>query len=206
MHDFRVVHGATELLLIRHAEAEHPQPATALEIKEIDLSLTAHGRAQAQRLAARIAVRRPHAIYASPLKRAMETAQPIADIVGVPIRDDRRLREVEIADVGPVSLQDLAEIALAHGGWSHIPGTESSTSIRTRMSEVVAEIVTAHAGERVAIVTHAGAINAYLSLLLNLEKDFFFPAGNTSITTVRARDARRLIVTVNDTAHLEGMR
>jgi hypothetical protein len=43
-------------------------------------------------------------------------------------------------------------------------------------------------------------------MLLDLQKDFFFPAGNTSITIVRARDSRRLIVTVNDTAHLEGMR
>lgn len=206
MHDFRVAQGATELLLIRHAEAEHPQPAAALEVKAVDMPLTEHGRLQAKRLANRIAVRKPHAIYASPLKRTMETAQPIADALDLQIRSDERLREVEIADVGPASLQDLAEIAIAHGGWSHLNGTESSTSIRTRMHEAVADIVAAHAGERVAIVSHAGAINAYLSMILELQKDFFFPAGNTSITVVRARDARRLIVTINDTAHLEGMR
>lgn len=211
MHEFRVTSGATELLLIRHAQAEHPQaeqpqPETPLEIKDIDLPLTERGREQAKRLAQRIAIRRPNAIYSSPLKRAVETAQPLARALNLSIQPDDRLREVEIADVGPVSLQDLAEIAIAHGGWSHLPGTESSSSIRARMQEVVDEIVKTHAGERVAIVSHAGAINAYLSMLLDLKKDFFFPAGNTSITVVRARDSRRLIVTVNDTAHLEGMR
>ncbi len=206
MHDFRVAHGATELFLIRHAEAEHPQPATALEVKDIDMALTDRGRIQAHRLAQRIATRKPNAVYSSPLKRTMETAQPIADAAGLTLLTDARLREIEISNVGPVSLQDLAEIAIAHGGWSHLPGTERSSSIRRRMSDAIADIVGAHPGERIAVVTHAGAINAYLSFILNLEKDFFFPAGNTSITVVRARDSRRLIVTVNDTAHLEGMR
>ena len=206
MHDFRVAHGATELLLIRHAEAEHPQPATVVEVKDVDMSLTERGRAQAHRLAERVAVRKPNAVYSSPLKRAMQTAAPIGDAAGLTVLADERLREVEIANVGPVSLQDLAEIAIAHGGWSHLPGTEPSASVRSRMSETLADIVRSHPGERVAVVSHAGTINAYLSAILNLDKDFFFPAGNTSITVVRARDSRRLIVTVNDTAHLEGMR
>ncbi len=206
MHDFRIATGATELLLVRHAEAVHPEPETALEIKEIDMPLTDRGHTQAKRVAARVAARKPHAVYSSPTKRTMQTAQAIAEALGLQIQSDERLREVEIADVGPVSLHDLAEIAIAHGGWSHIAGTEPSSSIRSRMRDAIQDIVVAHPGERVVVVTHAGTINAYLSTLLDLDKDFFFPAGNTSITVVRARDSRRLIVTVNDTAHLEGMR
>ena len=206
MHNFRTTSGATELLLIRHAEAVHPEPVTALEIKDIDMPLTERGRMQANRLASRITARKPTAIYSSPLKRTIQTAEPIAHALGLQIRSDDRLREVEIAEVGPVSLQDLAEIAIAHGGWSHIPGTEDSASIRDRMHDAIHDIVQAHPSERVVVVSHAGSINAYLASLLELDKDFFFPAGNTSITVVRARDDRRLIVTVNDTAHLEGMR
>ncbi|MBV8637350.1 MAG: histidine phosphatase family protein [Candidatus Eremiobacteraeota bacterium] len=206
MRDFRIAHGATELLLIRHAEAVHPQLEDMPEVTAIDTPLSDHGRAQAKRLANRIATRRPNAIYASPLKRTIETAQPIAEALELPIHPDERLREVEIAGVGAVSLHDLGEIAIAHGGWSHLAGTESSTSIRTRMKDAIADIVGAHPSERVVIVSHAGAINAYVSMLLDLHKDFFFPAGNTSITVVRIRDSRRLVVTVNDTAHLEGMR
>ena len=74
------------------------------------------------------------------------------------------------------------------------------------MYDAVNEIVSANAQRRVAVVSHAGAINAYVAMLLGLSGDFFFPAGNTSITVVRAREGRRLIVTVNDIAHLESMR
>lgn len=203
MHDFRVANGATEILLIRHADAQHPTTTAGVDIKEIDLPLSARGREQAQRLAERLSTRTIGAIYASPLKRAMETAAPLAEALGIGVLADERLREIEIAHVGPVSLNDLAEIAILHGGWSHLPGTESSAAIRERMQHAVDAIVQRHPGQRIAVVSHAGAINAYFAQLLALPKDFFFPAGNTSINTLRARNERRLVVTLNDTAHLE---
>jgi 2,3-bisphosphoglycerate-dependent phosphoglycerate mutase len=203
MRDFRVAHGATELFLIRHAEAEGMAPSEALEPKDIDLPLTPRGRAQAAALSARLKYRELAAIYASPLRRARETADALAETTGLAVSEDPRLREVEIAGVGPVAMHDLAEIAIANGGWSHLPGTESSHDVRSRMHEALNAIVLAHPGARVAVISHAGAINAYLASLLELRSDFFFPSGNTSISIVRARDDRRLLVTVNDIAHLE---
>ena len=203
MRDFHVKHGACELLLIRHAEAEHPEHGATLEPKDVDMPLSERGCTQARLLAERLTKRQMQALYASPLRRAYETAEAIAERTGLAIDADARLREVEIAGVGPVALHDLAEIAIARGGWSHLPGTESSEAIRTRMREAIDAIATRHAGARVALVSHAGAINAYVSMLLGLTGDFFFPAGNTSLTIVRARGDRRLLVTLNDTAHLE---
>jgi 2,3-bisphosphoglycerate-dependent phosphoglycerate mutase len=206
MHDFRIAHGATELLLIRHAEAEPLRPSDAFEPRDVDLPLAPRGRAQAASLATRLKDRKLAAIYASPLRRTRETADVLAEATGVAVVEDPRLREVEIAGVGPIALHDLAEIAIANGGWSHLPGTESSHDVRARMREAIDAIVAAHPGERVAIVSHAGAINAYVASLLGLTSDFFFPTGNTSISIVRARDGRRLLVTINDIAHLEPFR
>ena len=203
MRDFRVAHGATELLLVRHAEAEPMPPGETNEPKDVDMPLSARGRSQAAALASRLAKREIGAIYASNLRRARETAEAIAATTGAGLALDDRLREVEIAGVGPVAMHDLAEIAVAHGGWSHLAGTESSQAIRSRMREAIDAIVGAHPSARVAIVSHAGAINAYIAALLGLESNFFFPAGNTSISIVRARDTRRLLVTINDIAHLE---
>lgn len=203
MHDFRLAHGATELLLVRHADADHPNLVASGEVRDIDLPLSAHGLRQTERLTSRLRSRSVHAMYTSPLKRAYQTAEPLARATGVALQTDARLREVEIAGVGPVSLPDLAEIAITHGGWSHLPGTESSASIRARMCAATNDIIAAHPRERVVLVSHAGAINAYIASLLGLPSDFFFPAGNTSISIVRARDDRRLVVTLNDTAHLE---
>jgi len=206
MRDFRVAHGATELLLIRHAEAEGIAPSEALEPKDIDLPLTSRGHGQAAALASRLARREIAHIYTSPLQRARQTADAVAWACGLHVIEDARLREVEIAGVGPVAMHDLAEIAIAHGGWSHLPGTESSLAIRARMTEALDAVLLAHAGTRVAVISHAGSINAYMANLLGLKSDFFFPAGNTSISIVRARDERRLIVSLNDIAHLEMLR
>ncbi|HUN29062.1 MAG TPA: histidine phosphatase family protein [Alphaproteobacteria bacterium] len=203
MRDFRVAHGATEVLLIRHGEAE-PMPASeAVHPKDVDMPLSARGREQAAALALRLAHRGIGAIYSSPLRRTRETADALAAATGLPVAEDGRLREVEIAGVGPVAMHDLAEIAIAQGGWSHLPGTESSQAIRERMTAGIDAVIAAHGGARVAVFTHAGAINAYVASLLGLKSDFFFPTGNTSISIVRARDQRRLLVSLNDIAHLE---
>jgi probable phosphoglycerate mutase len=203
MRDFRVANGATEILLIRHGEAEPIAPSEALHPKDVDMPLSTRGRQQATAMANRLRTRGIGAIYSSPLRRTRETAEALASATGLPIAEDPRLREVEIAGVGPVAMHDLAEIAIAQGGWSHLPGTESSQAIRGRVSAAVDAIIAANAGARVAVVSHAGAINAYIAGLLGLKSDFFFPTGNTSISIVRSRDERRLLVSLNDIAHLE---
>jgi len=203
MRDFRVAHGATEMLLIRHAEAQPLPENETFDPKHVDMPLSERGRGQAAALAARLAHRGLAAIYSSPLRRTRETADALASTTGLPVAEDQRLREVEIAGVGPVGMHDLAEIAIAHGGWSHLPGTESSEEIRGRMRAAINDVITAYPSARVAVISHAGAINAYVAALLGLKSDFFFPTGNTSISIVRARDERRLLVSLNDIAHLE---
>jgi 2,3-bisphosphoglycerate-dependent phosphoglycerate mutase len=203
MHDFRIANGATELLLIRHAEALPLPQDDAPAPKDVDLPLSERGRRQAASLANRLRERGIAAIYSSNLQRARETGEALSRALGINVTQDARLREVDIAGVGSVSLPDLAEIAVAHGGWSHLAGTESSSAIRARMCAAIDAIVAAYPAARVAIVSHAGAINAYLANLLGLQSDFFFPAGNTSISIVRARERRRMLFTINDIAHLE---
>lgn len=206
MREFRIENGATELLLIRHGDAEHPRGVIDDDPKTYDLPLSPRGQRQAHALAERLAGRAISAVYSSPLRRTRETADAVAAKLGLAVNEDTRLREVEIAGAGPVALADLAEIAIAHGGWSHLSGTETSPSIRTRMLEAIDAIVEACGQRRVAVVSHAGAINAYIAQLLSLKTDFFFPAGNTSISIVRARDEKRLLISLNDIAHLEGLK
>jgi probable phosphoglycerate mutase len=203
MDDFHVAHGATELIFVRHGDALTRAPSEPLTADDVDPPLSERGQLQAAFLARRLEHREITRIYSSPLQRCRETAAPLAHVLGIePIVDDR-LREVELAGVGSVGMQDLAQIAIARGGWSHLDGTEPSQAIRHRMCEVAAAVVAAHPGERVVLISHAGAINAYFAHLLGLAADFFFPAGNTSLNIVRGRDDRRLIVTINDIAHLE---
>ncbi len=214
MHEFSRESGAVELLLVRHAEATPDPEASTLQHSYRDLPLNAKGRKQARLLAARLSALRIATIYSSPLKRASETAKAISRTTNRAIAYDERLREVEIggmdeprhpAEFG-AHLDRLADLAIAHGGWSQIPGTEGSASIRERMRAAIDAIVAEHAGDRIVVVSHAGAINAYLADVIGLASDFFFPAANTSISIVRAAGAKRLLVTLNDLAHLSAPR
>jgi probable phosphoglycerate mutase len=214
MPEFSLTDGAVELLLIRHAEAK-PNPGASLEkAAYLDLPLNARGREQARALGARLAKVKLATIYSSPLKRTAETAKAISIATKRAIAYDERLREVEIGStdepVHPAEfgahLDRLAELAISHGGWSQIPGTERSESIRKRMRESVAAIAEGHAGQRIAIVSHAGAINAFFADVIGLQSDFFFPTANASISIVRARGDKLLLVGLNDVGHLQELR
>ncbi|MHB8146727.1 MAG: histidine phosphatase family protein [Vulcanimicrobiaceae bacterium] len=216
MHEFSLDAGATELYLIRHADAKPHDDDTDIDVTYRDAPLSALGRSQAVSLAERCAHEGVAAIIASPSRRTLETAHYIAEATTAAVTADERLREVHIGEfdrpldpgsgtiAGAVRarLDHLAVIALRDGGWSSIPGTEPSIDVRTRMRSAAGDAIAAHPGKRVLLVSHAGAINAYLADLLGIECDFFFPAGNTSISVVRASSTRRLLIRLNDTAHL----
>jgi probable phosphoglycerate mutase len=214
VREFSLADGAVELLIVRHGEAT-PDPESTLEHSSYrDLPLNPRGRAQTRALGARLAKTKLATIYSSPLKRAAETAKGISNATTRAIAYDERLREVEIGSLDEpqhpaefgAHLDRLAELAIAHGGWSSIEGTEPSAAIRERMRAAMLAIAREHAGQRVAVVSHAGSINAFLADVIGLASDFFFPTANASISTVRVRGNNMLLVALNDVAHLQGMR
>jgi 2,3-bisphosphoglycerate-dependent phosphoglycerate mutase len=54
----------------------------------------------------------------------------------------------------------------------------------------------------VLVFAHGGVVNAYVAEVLGLKVDFFFPAGNTSITVVRSTGKHRVLYILNDLGHL----
>ena len=216
MREFALDIGATELVLVRHADAKPDDGDAQIDISYRNAPLSRRGREQAKAVAMRLASERIAAIYASPSVRTRETAEQIASAAGLTLATDERLREVHIGELerplDPAAtsiaqavrdrLDSLAEIALREGSWSSIPGTEPAAEVRLRMRAAIDEIALANPGRRVAVVSHAGAINAYIADLLGLTREFFFPTGNTSISIVRARGSHRMLVGLNDTSHI----
>lgn len=210
--------GGTEVYLIRHADAL-PGAEELVAGGYDDQALSELGRRQAAALAERLRALPLAAIYSSPLGRAVQTAAPTAHALGLEVQIDADLREVELGPIGPEAfagatpgeraealrarLRDIAVLALGSGKWSSIPGTEPSAHLRARVTQAVGRIAAAHPGQRVAIISHGGAINAYLAALLDIERDYFFPAANTAISVVRLKGEQRLLLTLNDIAHLQ---
>src|SRR5688572_29417635 len=83
----------TLLLLARHAA--HAQLGRALTGRGDDHGLTVDGRAQALALAARVGRHRPGALFASPRRRAVETAALLASALHLPVREEAALDEID---------------------------------------------------------------------------------------------------------------
>lgn len=200
--------GACELYLVRHADAVPDTDLANRAYGDYEAHpLSAKGRAQAAATAARFANARLAAVYTSPIRRARETAEAIASRAVVDVHDDLGLREVDLGPLqGEMTLRErlaaLATIAMRDGSWAIVPGTEPSRDVRARMRSAADAIAARHRGERVAVVSHAGSINALLGELAGTAHDFLFPLGNASISVVRINGEARMLMSANETAHL----
>jgi 2,3-bisphosphoglycerate-dependent phosphoglycerate mutase len=210
--------GAAELFLIRHAdaipEADEIIPSGVYD----DLPLSRVGREQALALAGRLKSLSFNAAYSSPLRRCQETAAPLLEHLRLPLTIVPAIKEIRLGDPFPLpgdasdletltrALQarqvEVVRLAGGTGSWDAIPNSEPSREFRRRVVEAIDGIARQHQGERVLIFSHGGAINAYMAEVLELEKDFFFPAANTSITVIRASNQQRVVYVLNDLAHL----
>ncbi len=98
---------------------------------------------------------------------------------------------------------DIVRIAGEEGNWDAIKNSEPSKDFRERVVTAIDDIASKHSGQRVLVFAHGGVINAYAAAVLGLEKDFFFPCVNTSITIVRVAGRRRVLYVMNDAAHVK---
>ena len=210
---------AAELFIVRHGDAipgvEEIIPGGAYD----DLPLSHLGREQAQWLAERLAPMPFDAMYSSPLRRCCETAAPLAERQSLtPVIVDN-IREISLGTVRPLprdgqnlealvkALQerqhDIIRLAGESGHWDVIEGSEPSHAFRERVVNALDDIANRHIGQRVIIFAHGGVVNAYAAEVLGLERDFFFPAANTSITVVRVSGKQRVLFMLNDIAHIK---
>jgi probable phosphoglycerate mutase len=195
-----------ELLIIRHALPVRRE----LTEGPADPELAPDGHQQAARLADYLAVEPIDAIYASPLARARQTAEPLADRFGLDVTISAGVAEWDQNSPEYVPVEELKAAndprwqAMLRGEWD---SDESEDDFRRRVLDAVETIVASHRGQRVAIVCHGGVINGYLAHVLGLDdgaRGFFYP-NYTSINRVAAASSgERSVVTVNETSHLRG--
>ena len=175
---------ATDLLIVRHGQRDSSR------LRRIDLNppLSALGRRQAVAVAVALSNGPDlHAVYSSPLARALETAAAIADRLGLEISVDDRLAEFQVdldVETSPPGMPDLLAWHPDHAGADGVTLAEFAQ----RVADFHDEIVARHPGQRVAIVSHAGTIEATLMWALGIgprspwQHEFDLP--NASITEI----------------------
>jgi len=157
------------LWLVRHGESIWN--AAGLVQGQRDPGLSPAGHEQAARCARLLAVQgRPEALYSSDLRRAVETAAPIAKALGLPVCIDPRLRERSLGDAEGVPSASLgprrsgidgARVADADAAPE---GGESVRQLYARAAACVAQILASHRGD-VVLVCHGGVVRVLLAWL-----------------------------------------
>jgi alpha-ribazole phosphatase len=167
----------SRLVLVRHAEPE--ESARGLCYGTLDVGLSDEGRDHAARLASGLAGIAYDAVYASPRRRTLETAAPLAQARGLTTRVEDDLREI---DFGAFEGRRYDEIATTHPEvyrqWMDapttvtFPGGESYEDLRARALRALARIGQAH--ECAVVVTHGGVVRAGLAEWLSMPSDAIF--------------------------------
>ncbi|MGW5309781.1 bifunctional RNase H/acid phosphatase [Nocardia thailandica] len=187
-------HGQTELSVERRYSGRGNPPLTEL------------GRAQAANAARRLAAEGGiAAIVTSPLGRARDTAEAAGAALGLPVRVSDGLIETDFGEwEGLTFAEAAARDPRLHRAWLGdaavpAPGGESFDEVRARVDGVRRELVDAHPGETVLVVSHVTPIKTLLqlalgvgsSLLYRLHLDLaslsiaeFYPDGGSSVRLV----------------------
>jgi broad specificity phosphatase PhoE len=197
-----------ELVLVRHAlpvriDATHDgAPA--------DPGLAEQGVTQAARVPAALAGDRIDAVYSSPARRALETAEPLAVALGAQVVVEPGIAEFDAADPSYVPVVELK--ASGDPRWHRLVAGDlysdavDPAEFRARVVEAVERIAAAHPGGRAVLFTHSGAVNAYAGHVLAQERSIWFGPAYCSITRIAAsRDGRRGVVSLNETAHVRDL-
>jgi alpha-ribazole phosphatase len=169
----------TRLLLIRHAEPE--EEAHGRCYGSLDIGLSSRGRLRAQLLARTIERIPLAAIYASPRRRALDTAKPLAALHGLTVIVDDALREIDFGEFEGRSYDDIRLAAPEiYRVWmeapTHVrfPGGESYRLLRRRALAAMHAIRRRHVGGTAAIVSHGGILRAMLADCLAVPDEAIF--------------------------------
>lgn len=199
----------THIYIVRHGRQNS-------RLCNVDVPLSPEGREQADLAGARIKAYSPQIIYASDLKRAVETAEIINSHLGLEMEIRPDIREADFGDL----TGHTDEYIHKHYGDFFLrrarmekdlpyPGGENCEAVFNRSIKVVDEIINKQY-ERVVMVAHGGTIRALLTGLVGAPFENWITFGrsieNCSITEIMYDSDRKSyhIERVNDYSHIEG--
>ena len=203
----------TRIILVRHGQtAWNIGSGSAERVRgRIDLPLDDVGLAQAHALAGRLADCPIVAVYSSPLKRAMETARPTAQQLGLPVQllpgimdinygDWQGLSHPEVASAYP----DLYPRWLETPHRVRFPNGESLRQVRLRGMTALREVAARHEGQVILLVAHQVVNKVLVCAMPGLDNSHFWriQQDNACINVFEHQDGVFTAVLINDTCHL----
>lgn len=197
-------------LLARHAAPDLAEGTLAGRMPGVYLSL--QGQRQAQRLADRLVALPIAAIYSSPLERTLQTAQPLASALKLPVQICESFAEIDFGDWTGKRFDELA----ADPRWQEWNTFRSSAALPNggMMLDVQLRAVTAlqslhrqHADQVVVIVSHGDVIKAVVAHYLGVPLDLFqrIEISPASVSVIALHGWGAQVLRLNDTGDLPAL-
>lgn len=196
------------ILLIRHGETDWNRDRRIMGREEIPLNET--GRRQAHYMKESLGSAPLDAIFTSPVMRAQETAQILAEGRDLEPREDERLVEVDYGEwVGMtfVAVRKLPGYVPYYLRLeeSVAPGGESLYQVRDRGMSFLEELNQKNSNQTIAVVSHADWIKCVLMHLLDIpfKNIWKFRIDNASVSLLEMEEKGNRIICINQRGDIE---
>jgi broad specificity phosphatase PhoE len=201
-----------EIILARHGETEWN--VEEVFRGRVDLELNQTGIKQAELLAEHLSELKIEAVYSSPLKRALKTAEAIARRHQLKVKTSPGLIDCDFGQWQGLPLQEVKDrYQELYRQWAEspqlvkIPGGESLDGVRERALKVVNGVIAKHSGA-VVLVSHRVVNKVLICALLGLDNSHFWNIrlDTCGTTTFSHQDGRLVLLKHNDTSYLKPLK
>ncbi len=194
-----------ELLLIRHGL---PEKVVTTDGSPADPPLSAIGLKQAELVAEYLKDVRLDRLYSSPMRRAHQTAIPLAREQSLDIETEEGVAEYDRDAGSYIPVEQLKEENyeqwqnLMNGGMGNV---DFRVFYDTAVSSL-ARIADDNRGKTIAVTCHGGVVNAWTANVLGLRPVMFFNPNYTSVSRFKvASTGEKSVITLNEYFHLKGL-
>jgi broad specificity phosphatase PhoE len=202
-----------KIILVRHGETWGNREGIFRGRK--DFPLNQNGLRQAQEVAADLRHWKIDAIYSSPLRRALDTAAPLSQALGLTIVQEPGFTDIGLGDWEGKSKQ---EVAREQPEWWRLwisrperlarPGAESLSQVQDRAFRTLERIVHEAPGQTIAVVSHRAVLKALIARCLNIPEPYFWKihldTGSYSLLEHRS-EVGYILTLLNQTRHLSDL-
>ena len=191
----------TTFYLVRHGDTGIKNRISG---RMTGVHLNETGRRQAYELAERFTGIAVESLYSSPVERAVETAQPIAQSLDLTIQIAEAVSEIDYGEWTGKSLDELSMDSRwrsfnVFSSGTQIPGGENILQVQRRFVGWMETVRRDHPDGRIVVVSHQDPIKAVVTYYAGIHIDMFsrFDISHASVTVIRVNGRDAFLITLN---------